>query len=1143
MAPGFFSKLVKPGPSITVNGPQGRDRSFEQGAGSASTTSLNISSTPSRSRTVSVIDTPNGRASEFGQLGVGRNSRSPNSRSNTRVVSNSSKGENGGDRGYQSDSSANPSVHVVPPSPMVSDGSPIGGGITGLPDTRQNGTRDRSPGGVEGLPGSGSGSAANPPTQSSAPAVSNGTSGKKSNRSRPTTPASSTSPITTNAPLPQSPNSAAQTLQAPTDIKHKTSNRSLRSIFTGANTSPPAKNATAAHNPKVNSLDSTNSNTSSGGSHALVESPTAMETEFVFTTDGQGKEDVVTPKAGDVPASPHKRSKSTGTPSSPDAQQAPHRKEATVGVFGQSGRPGSGWRKPTSKPTGLAGAIAASGLAMANPGLTGVQGPQLSPPLQRQMNRQNSTSGISHTTSTTYVDEHAPPPPPNPPKRKKEKKRTSTISDPHTLPAPNLGDHDYYSGLESGSEDSDGEFDDDSEDEEILGRRRGRGRGGGGRSEGDVSAGGGGGGGGESRSRLGSGDSLPFAGAAGPVGAGGPGDAWGRGGGGGGGGQDWGVTGFAVASSRRNGEFHELFLGFLRISVPYRCRTFLDYGCALQREILIQGRLYISENHICFHANILGWITDLSIPIYEITALEKKMTAFVIPNAIQITTRRAKYSFASFLARDTTYDVIYNIWRLARPADTVEVSVAGKEIGEEGVGALGGNSETSVAQPGGGGGGTSAAAGPKKTTCGCLKEGKHFTETALDTVIPGTPDRIHNLLFASGFIKEFMSGEQKLTDIQMSDWTPTSPTAPQGLLARNMSYIKPLNAPVGPKSTKCEIRDEIVHCDFEDYVSTISTTRTPDVPSGSVFSVKTRTCVMWASVASSRVVVTTQVEWTGRSFIKGIIERSAIDGQKTQYTELDRAMRAYIKEHQSEFLPDGVDLAQATPAASQEVDAAAAATTTTEGGGDVPPTPKERERERNQRAFQWAWDTFDGAFNVAKTSAKGAIELIWDAWDQSETTTMLYFVIVGLVLSNVWTWFSVSSLNSGSVGKRELRELRELRRELRERDVGLLEVTTGRKGAGGGGGGAGGKEEDGEGEREKWIQGIVSALRDEMKHPTSTSTPTPPAAVEITDEEGKIVKERLEETVARLTKALDDIEEKARLVRQTLQQASLGSLD
>ena len=84
-----------------------------------------------------------------------------------------------------------------------------------------------------------------------------------------------------------------------------------------------------------------------------------------------------------------------------------------------------------------------------------------------------------------------------------------------------------------------------------------------------------------------------------------------------------------------------------------------------------------------------------------------------------------------------------------------------------------------------------------------------------------------------------------------------------------MSYIKPLTASIGPKSTRCELRDEMVSCDFEDYVCMVTTTRTPEVPSGSVFSVKTRTCITWASSVSSRVIVTTQVEWTGRSFIKG----------------------------------------------------------------------------------------------------------------------------------------------------------------------------------------------------------------------------------------------------------------------------------
>jgi hypothetical protein len=101
----------------------------------------------------------------------------------------------------------------------------------------------------------------------------------------------------------------------------------------------------------------------------------------------------------------------------------------------------------------------------------------------------------------------------------------------------------------------------------------------------------------------------------------------------------------------------------------------------------------------------------------------------------------------------------------------------------------------------------------------------------------------------------------------MSDWAPVNPASK--LLTRNMSYIKPLNGSLGPKQTKCEIKDEMAHLDFDQYITTVTTTRTPDVPSGGVFAVKTRTCIMWASAISSKVLVTTQVDWTGRSFIKG----------------------------------------------------------------------------------------------------------------------------------------------------------------------------------------------------------------------------------------------------------------------------------
>jgi hypothetical protein len=395
----------------------------------------------------------------------------------------------------------------------------------------------------------------------------------------------------------------------------------------------------------------------------------------------------------------------------------------------------------------------------------------------------------------------------------------------------------------------------------------------------------------------------------------------------------------------------------------------------------------------------------------------------------------------------------------------------------------------------------------KVTHCACGKKGEHYSETALETIVPGTPDKIYNLMFASGFIKDFMKVDQKLlgeslplllnfsllfahyvqTDIQISDWSPTSPTST--LLSRNMSYIKPLYASLGPKQTKCEITDETTYCDFDDYVVTITTTRTPDVPSGGVFSVKTRTCMMWASVASTKVIVTTQVEWTGRSFIKGIIEKSAIDGQKVYHADLDKAMRVYIQQHQSEFVPEGIEAIAVAPIEAQTPSVDLAAT----NAATAIVSEKTREKERNLRGLQWAYDTFDGAYNVAKQSTSGALELVGDAWDQSTSTTILIFIIVILVFSNLWTLTMV--------GRRE--------------DVGRM------------------KEVMRTQEKEKWVEGIVTALWDELAA-GKAGWPSPPAsgAPPATAPEGAL--KNWEEEFANINKTLDAVEERIRLIRETL---------
>ncbi|GAA5899383.1 hypothetical protein JCM8208_001633 [Rhodotorula glutinis] len=533
-------------------------------------------------------------------------------------------------------------------------------------------------------------------------------------------------------------------------------------------------------------------------------------------------------------------------------------------------------------------------------------------------------------------------------------------------------------------------------------------------------------------------------------------------------------TGYAVASSKRNADFHALFK-----NVPDDDYLIEDYGCALQREILIQGRLYISEHHLSFYANIFGWVTSLVIPFSEVCSIEKRMTAYVIPNAIQVATMHARHTFASFLSRDTTYDLIGNIWRMIHPviplsaalpdalststsrtghehesddepspvggggSAATAVSASGVEVTQssEGVGSRakrrlkglrkrGGTGESAQggkavvdggvrSSPGGGGAGAaSRAAGgaqdrvdgdeddeggsaggkkkkkgggaatpphaPTTDTCPTLK---NLKEVCMDAQFPGAPEKIYNLMFTSGFMKGFWAENQKLMEIQIGDWAPQA--SGSNLLARSMSYIKPLNGSIGPRQTKCLITDESAHVDFDDFVCVVTTTRTPDVPSGSAFSVKTRTSMTWARGNHCRVVVTTGVEWTKSSFIKGIIEKSAIDGQKQYHTDLEKAMRAYIATHRNEFVEEGHDPDDDESDLDSVDGLAATAAATAEDGVDASVAAELASARERTGLLAPLWSALEPLFEHLA--------------HQSPQSLLLGAVVAILVLSNLWT--------------------------------------------------------------------------------------------------------------------------------------------
>ncbi|XP_031602354.1 protein Aster-A isoform X2 [Oreochromis aureus] len=122
---------------------------------------------------------------------------------------------------------------------------------------------------------------------------------------------------------------------------------------------------------------------------------------------------------------------------------------------------------------------------------------------------------------------------------------------------------------------------------------------------------------------------------------------------------------------QRNEDFRKIFK-----KLPDSERLIVDYSCALQKDILLQGRLYLSENWLCFYSNIFRWETTITILLKDVTSMTKEKTAKLIPNAIQISTDNEKHFFTSFGARDRSFMMIFRLWQNA----LLDKSLSPKEL-------------------------------------------------------------------------------------------------------------------------------------------------------------------------------------------------------------------------------------------------------------------------------------------------------------------------------------------------------------------------------------------------------------------------------------------------------------------------------
>lgn len=108
--------------------------------------------------------------------------------------------------------------------------------------------------------------------------------------------------------------------------------------------------------------------------------------------------------------------------------------------------------------------------------------------------------------------------------------------------------------------------------------------------------------------------------------------------------------------SKTNAQYHKLFK---EVSKDESLRQ--SYTCALQKDILYQGKIFVSDNWICFHSKVFGRDTKIAIPVMSVTFLKKTKTALLVPNALVIETTHEQHVFVSFLSRNTTFKLLKSI--------------------------------------------------------------------------------------------------------------------------------------------------------------------------------------------------------------------------------------------------------------------------------------------------------------------------------------------------------------------------------------------------------------------------------------------------------------------------------------------------
>ncbi|KAJ8409406.1 hypothetical protein AAFF_G00228070 [Aldrovandia affinis] len=108
---------------------------------------------------------------------------------------------------------------------------------------------------------------------------------------------------------------------------------------------------------------------------------------------------------------------------------------------------------------------------------------------------------------------------------------------------------------------------------------------------------------------------------------------------------------------KHNKTFHKLFR-----EIPESEELTHAFTCALQKEVLYHGKLFVSDNFVCFYSSVLLKETKVVIQASDVHAVNKQNTARLVPNALSIHTNTGdKYLLVSLRNREACHKLLCSV--------------------------------------------------------------------------------------------------------------------------------------------------------------------------------------------------------------------------------------------------------------------------------------------------------------------------------------------------------------------------------------------------------------------------------------------------------------------------------------------------